>query len=161
MKENHFSFSYQHFDSEIDLLNEDLYLLNAAREAASVAYAPYSGFLVGAAALLANGKIVTGSNQENASYPAGLCAERSLLASAAQQYPNVAVQTMAVTYVNTKGKSDHPATPCGFCRQVLAEFETRVNYPIRLLLCGSSGPILIISHSSYLLPLSFTSENLR
>ncbi len=161
MKENHFSFTYLVFDSETELAPEDFELLQSARKAASVAYAPYSGFLVGAAARLVNGQMVTGSNQENASYPAGLCAERSLLASAAQQFPEVAIETMAVTYHNTKGKSDVPATPCGFCRQVLSEFETRVHRPIRIILAGSSGRVFIIPESSLLLPLGFTSSNLE
>ncbi len=160
MKENQFSFSYQIFDSEKQLNQEDYLLLLKAREAASIAYAPYSGFKVGAAAMLVNGEFITGSNQENASYPAGICAERSLLATAAQLYPDIPILTMAVTYTNAKGKSITPATPCGFCRQVLAEFEKRVQHPIRLIVCGTAGQVLIIPQSSMLLPLSFSSDNL-
>lgn len=160
MKENYFSFTYEVFESEAELAAEDLKLLQTARKAASIAYAPYSGFLVGAAALLVNGKIITGSNQENASYPAGLCAERSLLASAAQQYPETAIATMAISYNNTKGNSNVPASPCGFCRQVLSEFEKRVKKPIRLLLSGSSGSVIIIPKSSFLLPLGFNADSL-
>ena len=161
MKEEQFTFSYQVLNSESELTPADYDLLQKARKAAAIAYAPYSGFLVGAAALLANQEIVTGSNQENASYPAGLCAERSLLASAAQQYPEVAIVTMAITYQNTKGKSDKPATPCGFCRQVMAEFEVRVKQPIRVILCGTEGSLYIIPRSSLLLPLGFSVENLK
>lgn len=149
------------FDSENELDKSDYELILSARNAATIAYAPYSGFFVGAAALLSNQEIVTGSNQENASFPSGICAERSLLATAAQLYPNIPIRSMAVTYINSKGKSDTPASPCGFCRQVLAEFENRVQYPIRLVLCGSSGQVLVIPKSSLLLPLAFSSKNLQ
>ena len=107
-----FSFNYEVFASEGELSEQDYSLVKKAKEASALAYAPYSGFYVGAAAILVNGKIVTGSNQENASYPTGMCAERSLLASAAQEYPNIAIATMAVTYNNTKGKSETPVSPC-------------------------------------------------
>ncbi len=158
--EQQFSFTYSVLQSESELSEADLQLLLKAREAAALAYAPYSGFLVGAAALLVNGEIVTGSNQENASYPSGICAERSLLATAAQLFPEIAIHIMAITYINTKGKSEFPASPCGFCRQVLAEFEKRVHHPIRLIICGSAGLVYIIPISSSLLPLGFSSENL-
>ena len=160
MEEHQFTFSYQVFDSEKELTQEDLFLLLKAREAASVAYAPYSGFFVGAAALLANQQIVTGSNQENASYPSGICAERSLLATAAQLYPNIPILTLVVTYLNSKGKSEYPATPCGFCRQVLVEFEKRVHHSIRLIVCGITGQVFIVPQVVLLLPLSFSSDNL-
>ena len=159
--EQQYSFTYTILESEKDLSQQDYELLLKAREAASVAYAPYSGFYVGAAAMLINGNIVTGSNQENASYPSGICAERTLLASAAQLFPEIAIATMAVSYNNSKGKSSFPASPCGFCRQVLAEFEMRVQHPIRLLICGTEGTVLIIPQSSSLLPLSFSAENLK
>lgn len=159
--EQHYNFTYSLLDSEKELSDSDHQLLLKAREAASVAYAPYSGFNVGAAAILVNGEIISGSNQENASYPSGICAERSLLATSAQLFPNVAIDTMAVTYINTKGESRFPATPCGFCRQVLAEFEKRVQQSIRLIICGASGSVLIISQASLLLPLAFNSENLK
>ncbi len=161
MTKQDFHFSYEVLDSEQELSEQDKQLLQQARAAASIAYAPYSGFLVGAAALLVNGEIVCGSNQENASYPAGMCAERSLLASAAQKHPEIAIETMVVTYHNTKGNSYAPASPCGFCRQVLAEFENRVSYPIRLILCGVNGPVYIIPKSSLLLPLGFGSDSLK
>lgn len=160
MKENKFKFTYQLFDSEEELAQNDYELVLLARNAAKIAYAPYSGFFVGAAAILSNKEVVTGSNQENASYPTGICAERSLLATAAQLYPNVPILTMAVTYINSKGKSDTPASPCGFCRQVLTEFESRVEHSIRLILCGSSGRVIIVPKSSLLLPLGFSPDDL-
>ncbi len=161
MKELQVAFTYTILDSENELPGDDYSLLLKAREAASFAYAPYSQFKVGAAAILNNGLIVAGSNQENASYPSGMCAERSLLANAAQTFPDVPIKTMAISYINIKGDSKYPATPCGFCRQVLVEFERRVKQPIRLLICGSSGPVFIIPESSLLLPLSFTSNDLK
>ena len=117
MKENKFEFNYKVFDS-IDELPEDLkWLLNEARQVTENAYAPYSNFQVGAVARLINGQVVSGSNQENASFPAGLCAERVLLASASSQFPKIPIQTMAVSYKSENVKSDHPISPCGICRQ--------------------------------------------
>ena len=158
--EEQYHFTFTVFTSEEELPEDDKLLLMKARQAASVAYAPYSGFKVGAAARLENGDIVMGSNQENASYPAGICAERSLLASAAQSYPNIPVITMAISYVNTKGSSETPVTPCGFCRQVMAEFESRVGKHMRLVICGTAGKVFIIPQSSMLLPLAFSSLHL-
>ena len=160
MKETQFTFTYQVFDSEKELNQKDYELVLAARNAATIAYAPYSGYFVGAAALLSNQLVVTGSNQENASYPSGICAERSLLATAAQLYPNIPILSMAVTYVNSNGKSNTPSSPCGFCRQVLIEFENRVHHPIRMILCGSSGEVIVVPKSSLLLPLGFSSSSL-
>ena len=158
--EQEYTFTFSLLSSESELSKEDQFLLSKAREAAVIAYAPYSGFKVGAAARLVNGSLVSGSNQENASYPAGICAERSLLASAAQLYPDLPINTMAISYINTKGNSETPLTPCGFCRQVLAEFETRVSQPIRLIICGRIGQVYIIPKASSLLPLAFSSSNL-
>jgi len=155
MNVKHFGFDFEEYSSADQLAEEDRLLLQEARNATQNAYAPYSKFLVGAAALLMNNEIVTGSNQENASFPAGICAERALLASLAQLFPNVAVKTMAVTYNNLKGNSDTPASPCGFCRQVMAEYELRTNTPMRLLLAGSTGSVYVISSTSMLLPLTF------
>ena len=155
MNVKHFGFDFEEYSSADQLAEEDRLLLQEARNATQNAYAPYSKFLVGAAALLMNNEIVTGSNQENASFPAGICAERALLASLAQLFPNVAVKTMAVTYNNLKGNSDTPASPCGFCRQVMAEYELRTNTPMRLLLAGSTGSVYVISSISMLLPLTF------
>ena len=155
MKINDFHFRYEVYSSEAQLTEQDRLLLQKAREATEQAYAPYSQFLVGAAALLDNNELVTGSNQENASFPAGICAERVLLASATQLFPNVPVKAMAVTYKNLKGSSDTPVTPCGICRQVMTEYELRMNTPMRLLLSGVSGSIFIIPSISLLLPLAF------
>ena len=155
MEIRQFSFQFEEYSSDDQLPEEDRLLLQKAHAATQLAYAPYSQFLVGAAALLANGEIVAGSNQESAAFPAGICAERALLASAAQLFPNTAVKTMAVTYNNLKGSSNIPTTPCGFCRQVMVEYELRMEMPMRLILSGTSGPIYVIPSVSKLLPLSF------
>src|SRR6476660_11737 len=155
MRENKYEFNYNVYNS-IDELPEDLrWLLNEAREITAQAYAPYSNFQVGAIARMANGEIVSGSNQENASYPAGLCAERVLLSSAASQHPGIAISTIAISYNNLKGKSDRPVSPCGICRQSLVEFEQRFGHPVRIILAGMQGKVQVIENAVSLLPLTF------
>src|SRR3954447_14835939 len=158
MNIRHFSFEFEEYSSDDQLTENDGMILQKARNATQNAYAPYSKFNVGAAALLVNNEIVMGSNQENASFPSGICAERALLASSAQLFPNVAIKAMAVTYNNLKGSSNSPVTPCGFCRQVMAEYELRTNTPIRLILSGSSGTVIVIPAITMLLPLAFQLE---
>ena len=155
------SFEYEVYESINDLTATDAALLQHAKNVTKDAYAPYSNFYVGAAAVLANGEIVCGTNQENASYPVGICSERTLLSVASSLYPNVAINTIAITYDNKNGSSIKPASPCGICRQSLAEFETRVNQPIRLILSGLEGKIYIIPKASYLLPLGFCGDDLK
>jgi cytidine deaminase len=135
--------------------------LTAARNVTEKSYAPYSNFHVGAAAKMMNGEIVSGSNQENASFPVGICAERVLLGSAASNYPGIAIETMAISYQSKLVKSDHPISPCGMCRQALQEFESRVRKPIRLILGGMKGKIFVIKSAGLLLPLAFTNEELK
>lgn len=161
MNKEDYHFSYAVYDSVDDLNEQDAWLLNEAREVTATAYAPYSNFNVGAVAKLANGEIVAGTNQENASYPVGICAERVLLASAATLYPDIAVDTIAISYDNTHGASSRPISPCGMCRQSLVEYEERVKQPIRLILGGLDGKVIIIEKASALLPLSFGSGDLK
>jgi cytidine deaminase len=161
MKESNIEISYKIYDDINELPKEDAWLLNEAREVTKQAYAPYSKFYVGAAAKLVNGKIVVGTNQENASYPVGLCAERTLLASASALYPGVAVETMAVSYNSNNGNSNQPIAPCGMCRQYLQEYEIRVHKPIRLILGGSEGKIYVFEKASQLLPLGFTGDDMN
>ena len=160
MKERKFEFSFEVYDSIDELGAEDQQLLTEARNVTEQAYAPYSNFRVGAAAKLENGKIVTGTNQENASYPVGICAERVLLSTVSSLYPDIPVTTMAVSYQSNKIKSDHPISPCGMCRQALLEFEGRTSKLIRLILAGIKGKIYVIRSASQLLPLAFGSEEL-
>ena len=161
MNKETYGFSFEVYDSADDLLPGDALLVKQARNATSNAYAPYSHFNVGAVAQLANGQIVTGTNQENAAYPVGICAERVLLSSAATLFPNVAIDTLAISYDNKNGKSNHPISPCGICRQTLLEYEERVKQPIRLVLSGLEGKIYIINKASQLLPLSFGGDDLK
>ena len=156
-----YSFEYEEYGSIDDLSVEDAFLVQEARKATKLAYAPYSNFLVGAYAELNSGEFVVGSNQENASYPVGICAERVLLASAAQLFPNQPIKSMAISYNNLNGTSNAPLSPCGMCRQALQEFESRVHQPIRLLLCGMEGNVLVVKQSSMLLPFSFNSDALK
>ena len=160
MKVSQHKFDFEEYASA-DALNEaDKNLLGKAWEATVDAYAPYSHFHVGAAALLKNGLIVTGTNQENASYPVGICAERVLLAAVASQHKNIPVIAIAVSYDNLDGQSNHPIAPCGMCRQSLVEFETRMNQPIRLILAGKEGKVLIIENAVSLLPFAFEKKEL-
>jgi cytidine deaminase len=161
MNKEEYRFLYEVYDSVADLNEQDAWLLNEAREVTGAAYAPYSNFNVGAVAKLVNGEIVAGTNQENASYPVGICAERVLLASAASLYPNIAIDTIAISYDNTRGVSNHPISPCGMCRQSLVEYEERVKQPIRLILSGLDGKVIVVEKANALLPLSFGSVDLK
>jgi cytidine deaminase len=160
MKEE-YKFAYEVFESANDLNSEDAALMKQAIAATKNAYAPYSNFHVSAYARLANGEFVSGTNQENASYPVGICAERSLLATAATLHPGVAIEAMAITYDNINGESKHPISPCGMCRQTLLEYESRVKQPIRIILGGMVGKVYSIETASMLLPLSFTSDDMK
>ncbi len=161
MKKEDYNFSYEVYDSIAELNEQDAWLVNEAREVTAAAYAPYSNFNVGAIAKLVNGEIVAGTNQENASYPVSICAERILLGSVASLYPNVPIDTIAISYDNTRGESNHPISPCGMCRQALVEYEERVKQPIRLILSGLDGKVFIIEKANALLPLSFGSVDLK
>lgn len=161
MNKEEYRFGFEVYDSIDELDSHDAWLLNEARGVTQTAYAPYSNFNVGAVAKLANGEIVAGTNQENASYPVGLCAERVLLSSAATLYPNIGIETMAISYNNINGESNHPISPCGICRQSLSEYEERMHQSIRLILSGMEGKVYVIEKSSNLLPLSFSSTDLK
>ena len=141
-----------------DLPDADRLLLRAATEHLPVAYAPYSRFQVSAAVRLENGEIVLGANFENAAYPMCLCAERTALASCFSQYPLLKVSAMAITVKSPVVEVDRPASPCGACRQVMAETETRQGRGFRVLLRGSSGPIWAFARGSDLLPFGFGGE---
>lgn len=139
-----------------ELSETDRQLIDMAIEGTNRSYAPYSHFHVGAAILLANGKMIIGCNQENAAFPAGICAERAAIFAAGAQYPDQPVLTLAITARNTKGELiDEPASPCGTCRQVIIETETRFKQPVRILLYGRKRTFVIDSIKQ-LMPLSFT-----
>ncbi len=162
--EQQYNFNYKVYDDITELAKEDAGLLEEARRITQKAYAPYSNFLVGAAASFNNGEKIYGTNQENASYPVGICAERVLLASASMLQTDEPIKTMAISYNNIAGrgeKSDHPVSPCGMCRQALAEYEDRVKQPIRLILSGMEGKVMLIESAAQLLPFSFGSSDLK
>ena len=142
-----------------ELSEKDRELMNAAIESTRRSYSPYSKFAVGAAVRLQSGTIVTGSNQENAAYPSGLCAERTTLFYANSRYPEDAVETLAIAARNEHGFLESPIPPCGACRQVMLETEQRFNHPMRILLY-SLHEIYEIRGTKDLLPLSFGSEYL-
>jgi cytidine deaminase len=160
MQKGQVQFEYEIYNSIEELLPEDKDLLEQARNVTSIAYAPYSKFLVGAAAMLENGAVVKGTNQENASYPVGICAERTLLGTAAMTHTNGPIITMAIAYNNLSGKSDEPVSPCGMCRQSLSEYENRTGKPIRIILSGMEGKVFIIQNIGSLLPFSFNGDHL-
>ncbi|HVG13558.1 MAG TPA: cytidine deaminase [Chitinophagaceae bacterium] len=160
MEEKKFEFRYKVYSDANELKAQDQLLLAEAKRATGHAYAPYSHFYVGAAALLINGQVVLGSNQENASFPVGMCAERVLLSTLSSLFPNMAIEAIAISYKSDQVVSDHPIAPCGICRQTLQEFEGRVKKPIRIFLGGQEGPVYEIESASHLLPLAFTSEEL-
>ncbi len=151
-----FEFEYEEFDTKEGLAIEDLALLNAAYDAVETAFAPYSKFKVGAAARLSNGQIILGSNQESASYPVGICAERTLLNSIGSQYPKEMITAMAISYIPHGAESDHPLSPCGMCRQSLLDYELRYKAPIKLILAGKTGKVMLIPSANNILPFGFT-----
>ncbi|MCR4921227.1 MAG: cytidine deaminase [Bacteroidaceae bacterium] len=143
-----------------ELSAADRELVNAACEATKSSYAPYSHFRVGAAARLSDGTIFAGSNQEAAAFPSGMCAERTVLYAAQAQHPDKKVVALAIAAQTGGHFLDDPITPCGACRQVILEAEDRGKCDIRILLHGTKG-IHVIGNARELLPLHFTSDNLK
>ncbi|NDW12410.1 cytidine deaminase [Bacteroides sp. 214] len=143
-----------------ELSKDDQELMTAAMEATKRSYSPYSQFAVGAAIRLRNSVIVSGSNQENAAYPSGLCAERTTLFYANSQYPDQPVDVLAVAAYNKGSFLKDPIPPCGACRQVVLETEARYKNPIRILLYGTDG-IYEMKGISDLLPLSFNASSME
>lgn len=154
-------FQYRVLENVSALSTEDAQLLIKARAATAKAYAPYSQFQVGAVALLNNGETIEGTNQENASYPVGICAERVLLSAASSLYHGVAIKTLAISYHNLKGESKNPVSPCGICRQSLLEQTIRQHQPIKLILSGMEGVVYVLEDAALLLPLSFTANDMK
>lgn len=156
--DSHFE-KYEHFD---ELPKADQTLMIEARKAADDAYAPYSHFHVGAAVLLDNGVIVRGSNQENAAYPSGLCAERVALFATGAQHPNIKIAAIAITaFPEGKKIPAIPISPCGDCRQVMAEYELRYNQKIRLIMEGGNGSFIVSDSVAQLLPFLFSGDVLK
>ncbi len=139
----------------------DKKLLAEAWDACDSAYAPYSNFNVGAALILGNDLIFKGNNQENAAYPSGICAERVAIFSASATYPGIPIKTIAVVAKTKLFKIMNPVTPCGACRQVIAEYEKLSGQPIRIIMQGNTEKIWILEGIANLLPLMFHGEELR
>ncbi len=146
-----FNFPYEHYDSTDGLAADDKRVIDAARQACRNSFSPYSGLRVGAAALLESGAIVTGSNQESAVFPAGICAERNLLFHHAHSNPGDRIVVMAVA---SEPASDRECYPCGICRQTLLDVQQRQGRPIRLIMCGATSATAV-DNVSYLMPFNF------
>jgi len=159
MKTTEIKIVVHEFENIGELPVNDQKLLLEARKITSLAYAPYSGFHVGAAVLLENGMIITGNNQENSAYPSGLCAERVALFYANANHPDSEVKTIAISAAKNGVLVNEPVKPCGGCRQALAEVEVRFETPIRIILDGQDS-ILVLNGVESLLPLSFSKKAL-
>jgi len=161
MVTNHnITLSFEEFSDPEELSTEDRILLNEAIAAAANAYAPYSDFRVGAALRLESGKIFKGANVENAAFPSGICAERSAISASVSNYPDDKPNAIAIAAFNEEGLTDEPVTPCGNCRQVIAEEESRSSTRIKLIL-GGKKRIYVIESIGTLLPMQFSKNNLR
>ena len=161
MKEVTQNFSYRELESDDELPAKLAELLVQAKIAIATAYAPYSEFKVGAAVLLENGVIISGSNQENASSPAGICAERVTLSAASALHPNVAVVALAISAKAIDRILMEPVAPCGICRQTILEYEQRFHHDIEIILQGEAGNIFRIASGKNLLPLYFGRDDLK
>ncbi len=159
MNRREIKIAYLEFDGAEELPDEFRLLVMSARKASGDAWAPYSGFKVGAAVKLLSGLVLTGNNQENAAYPAGLCAERTVLFYANANYPDDPVVAIAVTAQNAAGFLAEPVKPCGGCRQALLEVETRYNRAVTIVLDGQQS-IYMLDGVDSLLPLNFTGRSL-
>ena len=159
MKEFHLTTKMRSYSWD-ELNEEQRALLTVAKEQVKRSYCPYSHFHVGAAALLANGEVIRGCNQENAAYPSGLCAERSALFAAGAQYPEVPVTKLDIACYTGGHFTKEPGAPCGGCRQVMLETEHRYGGKMEVLLYGEDA-IYVFESAADLLPLIFVSENLK
>lgn len=158
MQEKKSSFTFHVFNRLSEMDPKDAELVRAARKATKNAFAKFSHFKVGAAARVKGEKeIYTGSNQENAAYPVGICAERALLAAVASKFGQKVIETMAISYDNTNKDKDStaPISPCGMCRQALLQYEENTKHPIRILMSGKTGKVVLVDEANMLLPLHF------
>ncbi|GAA0752244.1 cytidine deaminase [Psychroflexus lacisalsi] len=146
------------YDSVTELPDDIQKLMKRAVDARESAYAPYSKFMVGAAIILDNGEVVKGSNQENASYPSGLCAERTAIYAAGANYPNQKIKAMAITATSVKHDVLEPIAPCGACRQAIAEYEQKQDEPIEIYFTGTKGKVIHVKALLDILPLAFDNK---
>ncbi|MCA6423981.1 MAG: cytidine deaminase [Flavobacterium sp.] len=155
MKEININTSFSVYSSIAELPEEIQSLMRSAVETRKNAYAPYSKFRVGTALLLDNDKIVLGSNQENAAYPSGLCAERVAIFQSGAIYPEAKILRMAISAASDTNKTKSPIPPCGACRQSISEYEFKQGTPIEIYFMGESGEVYKSDSIKNLLPLSF------
>lgn len=158
MKETEIRVKFEVYQDLQELPENTRNLMSHAFAARDKAYAPYSEFLVGAALLLENGEIITGSNQENAAYPSGLCAERTAIFYAGAKYPDVKIEQLVISVKSLKRSIKVPTPPCGSCRQAIAEYEFKQKQPIAIYFMGESGEILKSDSLINILPLAFDSS---
>jgi cytidine deaminase len=144
-----------------ELSAQEQQLVANAKAAFKTAYAPYSGFLVGASVLLENGEVINGSNQENVAYPSGLCAERVALYYAGAKFPDVKINTVAISVLSKNFEVKDVISPCGACRQVMAEYEDKQHRPIKVILHSPTDEVLIANKVEDLLPFMFKSPSLK
>ena len=161
MKKAELKIIYEEYQSIDELNTQDMELVEKATEALNRAYAPYSQYHVGAALLLEDGKIITGNNQENVAYPSGLCAERVAMFYASSQYPDAIIRTVAIAAKAKNFVITEAVAPCGACRQVMSEYETKQQSPIRIILKAEQGKILAFDKIEDILPLMFHAEELK
>lgn len=160
MKEINITTTFKVFEDQTQLPENIQSLMQQAIEIRKKAYAPYSHFRVGAAIALDNGKIVLGSNQENAAYPSGLCAERVAIYQAGAIYPDAKIVAIAISAASDSNPTLTPIPPCGSCRQSIAEYEFKQDAPIEIYFMGESGEVYKSNSINNLLPLSFNSTSL-
>ena len=158
MKQEKINIKITVFESLTELPLKQKRLMEQAISSRSKAYAPYSNFYVGAAVLLINGEIVTGNNQENASYPSGLCAERVAIFHASSQFPGVQIKSIAITATSKNYIVNRPVAPCGNCRQSMTEYENKQGTPIKLLFMGETGEVIQCNSVADILPLAFNNS---
>lgn len=161
MIKKEYTFKYNCYKDTTEMESADAELLNKARQAVKTSYSPYSKFAVGAAVELANGQIVMGSNQENAAYPSGLCAERVAIFAAASQFPNEAIVSIAIAIESPNHDTEEPIAPCGACRQVMIEYEHLHNHPMNIIMDAEKGSIVKVNKASELLPFDFHADHLK
>lgn len=155
MKKITINSTFSIFENKSELPKPILELMEQAISIRKNAYAPYSKFRVGCAILLDNGKIVLGSNQENAAYPSGLCAERVAIFQAGSIYPQAKILKMAISATADEKPVVEPIPPCGSCRQSIAEYEIKQETPIEIFFMGESGPVYQSDSLRNLLPFMF------
>ncbi len=160
MKNIKITSNYTVFENREELSEEDRKLLLRAEEARDDAYAPYSKFCVGASLLLENGEVILGNNQENAAYPSGMCAERVAIWNAASRYPKQKILKIFIAARSETHEVDKPVSPCGACRQTIAEYEFKQHKNIEIFFTGASGVIVKAASLNDLLPLAFDNTSL-